>query len=778
MPSVYSIGTEFLVNTTTKNSQYNPAISNLSNGGFVVTWMDTSIVGRYTIIGKIFDSSGLEIGGEFVVPNNTTHYSGPSVITPLLNGNFVVGWQDQITTGILDHNIMVQIFSANGTKIGSNIIVNTSTLGEQFEPTITTLNNGNFVVSWYDFSGTLGDSSSGSVKAQIFSPNGSRVGGEFLVNTITNNGQYGSRIANLADGGFVVTWNDLSATSDTSILGIKAQIFDAAGVKVGGEFLVNTNTLNSQYVSSVSGLDNGGFVISWTDASGTLGDSSGSSVKAQIFDASGHKAGTEFLVNSNTSGDQTAPYVTGLPSGRFIVSWADASGTLGDSSGYSTKAQIFDQAGGKIGNEFLVNTNTFGNQSGPNSVLLANNHLIITWIDSSGTLGDSSGTSVKAQIIGINNDPVIISNGGSDIATISLAENGLLATTVAATDPDPGTSVTYSLSGGADQNLFSIDRSTGVLTFKVAPNFEAPADVDHDNVYDVIVRASDGTLFDDQLILVTVTDVLDTGTYNGTAGIDKFIAPNSFDWAIYGLAGNDKLTGNAGHDTLYGGDGNDTLDGSTNDDALYGGNGNDTYFVDNTRDQVTEDINEGTDTVKASIDCGLTNNVEKLILLSGYGNLSGKGNGLNNTLTGNEGDNLLFGLAGNDVLQGGYGDDRLNGGAGKDVLTGGLGADTFVFDVLETTTNKDNVKDFVSGADQIELATSAFPTLVGYGLGALNAGELSYGSKALSADDHLIYNTISGALYYDADGVGGAVQVQIVTLSSHPHLLASDIVLV
>ncbi|MCG8485908.1 MAG: cadherin repeat domain-containing protein, partial [Chromatiales bacterium] len=108
-----------------------------------------------------------------------------------------------------------------------------------------------------------------------------------------------------------------------------------------------------------------------------------------------------------------------------------------------------------------------------------------------------------------NNEPQITSDGGGDTAAVSVAENSTAVTTVTATDPDAdNVTLTYSLSGGADQGRFIIDGATGALSFLVAPNFEAPADADGDNVYEIEVTVTDdhgGT--DIQTISVTVTDV-------------------------------------------------------------------------------------------------------------------------------------------------------------------------------------------------------------------------------------------------------------------------------
>ena len=91
----------------------------------------------------------------------------------------------------------------------------------------------------------------------------------------------------------------------------------------------------------------------------------------------------------------------------------------------------------------------------------------------------------------------------------SVAENQTVAYTAMATDADAGDTVNYSLSGGADAARFTIDETTGVVSFMEAPDFEAPGDADGDNVYDIIVTATDGINETTQDVAITVTDVND-----------------------------------------------------------------------------------------------------------------------------------------------------------------------------------------------------------------------------------------------------------------------------
>lgn len=163
--------------------------------------------------------------------------------------------------------------------------------------------------------------------------------------------------------------------------------------------------------------------------------------------------------------------------------------------------------------------------------------------------------------------------------------------------------------------------------------------------------------------------VQSTVTYGLGANIENLVLAgeneingngNNLDNYIQGNSANNVLMGGAGKDILYGNGGNDTL---------IGGTGDDTYLVDAENIIVTENANEGTDTVISLIDYTLGANLENLEL-AGYENLSGYGNSLNNIITGNDGDNILCGHGGRDTLQAGKGSDTylFNAGDGQDTI--------------------------------------------------------------------------------------------------------------
>ena len=125
-----------------------------------------------------------------------------------------------------------------------------------------------------------------------------------------------------------------------------------------------------------------------------------------------------------------------------------------------------------------------------------------------------------------NTAPVITSNGGGAAASLAVVEHTTAVTTVAASDADADT-VQFSIVGGDDAALFSIHATSGVLSFKTAPDFDQPSDAGLDNKYQVQVQASDGLASSTQTLLVAVNNLTMTArddTVNATAGVQQAIA--------------------------------------------------------------------------------------------------------------------------------------------------------------------------------------------------------------------------------------------------------------
>ncbi len=265
---------------------------------------------------------------------------------------------------------------------------------------------------------------------------------------------------------------------------------------------------------------------------------------------------------------------------------------------------------------------------------------------------------------------------------------------------------------------------------------------------------------------------------------------------IAGSSGRDVITGAGGSDNLSGGFGDDLFivtraSDHTSAELINGGSGIDEIRFSSTVAGTlnlspnlsnVEYVSMGTGMeLSASANGSAALNVNASMI--SYG-LTISGNSGNNTLTGTIFDDVLFGEGGKDVLIGGNGNDSIWGGFGNDTLTGGSGSDSFFFDSLPSTlSNKDIITDFLSGTDIIWLdhaMLTGLNTPINTESRMLSADEFWSGagvSAAHDTTDRIIYNTSSGALYYDADGSGSVAAIQIGLLGSsiHPVLTYTDI---
>jgi serralysin len=221
---------------------------------------------------------------------------------------------------------------------------------------------------------------------------------------------------------------------------------------------------------------------------------------------------------------------------------------------------------------------------------------------------------------------------------------------------------------------------------------------------------------------------------------------------VYGIEnivsgqGNDSLWGNILANRLESGRGNDTLDGRGGADRMLGGLGNDTYYVNNAGDTIVEYAGQGYDRIFSTVTVTTAMsgaNVEE-IRLTGALSVNITGNGLGNRLVGNAGANTI------------------DGGLGSDIITGGAGADNFRFSSLLGTGNVDTLADFNVADDTIQLSQAIF---TGLGFGAVDAAAFVIGTAATEADDRIVFDDQTGALYYDPDGNGAGEAIRFATLS-------------
>lgn len=266
--------------------------------------------------------------------------------------------------------------------VGSETLVNSHTAGDQTHPSVAMDNAGDYVAVW---TSADQDGSGTGIYAQRFNAAGVTQGSEFRVNTYTTGNQafvIGEQIAETsvamdAVGAFVVTWQ--SDGQDGSGTGVYAQRYNAAGIAQGSEFRVNSYTTGDQSVPSVAMDSTGDFVITWQSNDQ---DGSGLGIYAQRYNAAGVAQGAEFRVNTLTNFDQDNPSVGMDAAGDFVVAWES---DFQNAFNLNVKAQRYNAAGIAQGSEFRVDTLTQIDRRYPSVAMGAAGGFVVTW---QGTLGD------------------------------------------------------------------------------------------------------------------------------------------------------------------------------------------------------------------------------------------------------------------------------------------------------------------------------------------------------------------------------------------------------
>lgn len=295
-----------------------------------------------------------------------------------------------------------------------------------------------------------------------------------------------------------------------------------------------------------------------------------------------------------------------------------------------------------------------------------------TMRDSSGA--DSSAT-LTVAIDGANDAPSALVD--TNIAANGVAENAangaVVGITAFASDADSA-SLTYSLIDNAG-GRFAINPASGVVT--VANG--ALLDFETASSHAIAVQVSDGVLMRTQSFSIAVANVAG-GVIAGRASADIVDATRTVAGQLRPTGEEDSINGSGGNDSIEALGGNDTINGGTGADTMLGGAGNDRYIVDNLGDLITENPDEGIDSVQSAVSFALGADFENLTLTGSAAN-SATGNAAANVIIGNTGSNVLAGLGGADSVYGGAGADTATygaspGGVTVSLLTGaGTGGD-------------------------------------------------------------------------------------------------------
>ncbi len=857
--------------TLPTNAFYPPNSIQVIDGHVVATYGDGDA--------KVIDlgTDGVTVGQSITANTYTTGYQGSTQLAVLKDGSVVVTWQSNLQDGS-NYGVFAQHASADGTPIGGEVQVNTYTTLSQYNPHITALDDGGYVIVWTS-NGEDGDKY--GIYGQVYDAQGNPSGDEMHI-SLQSTGSQTNALVEAIPGGFVVTYMN---QDDQGVYKIAERVFTIPHDQVlTGDDTANT-LLGGSGNDTISGLggndalyggsgndmidggtgadkmyggdgndtyvvDSSGDAVSETSALGDAGgiDTVMSSVSFQLTNylenltltGGANINGTGNALDNTLTGNDGNNLLNGLTGADHMSGGAGNDTYVVDNAGDTVSETRAD--GSDAGGTDIVQASvgfTLGAYienlllTGAGNISGTGNDLVNTITGNAGNNWLDGGAGADRLVGGLGDDTYVVddahdvviegANAGTDMVQSSiswaLGANLEQLTLTGSADingignaldnliyGNTGNNVLNgqggadAMSGGAGDDTYYVDnpgdtvwesaneghdRVVSSVSFTLSANVEdlvltGTADLSGtgNDLSNTIYGNSGNNVIDggagaDHMIggagddTYYVDNAGDTVAEAASGGHDTIMASVSYSLAgIYvenlTLTGSDDLnaTGNGMANVLTGNDGNNRIDGGAGADAMSGGAGDDTYIVDNAGDTVTENTASGTDEVQARISFTLGDNVENLVLTGGAV-INGTGNGLDNHLTGNNAANKLDGGDGNDVLR---------GMGGNDTLTGGNGADTFVFDHFGVANGVDHIVDFVSGVDMLAFTAADYGFEAGH---QLTTAEFHVNGR-VGTNGQFVYNTTSHTLYWDSDGTGSAAPVAIAVLDNVATLHTSD----
>ncbi|QRM28858.1 hypothetical protein [Microvirga sp. VF16] len=529
MGKVYKVGVETMVSPPGgMGNEIRPAITALEDGGWLVVWRREIGGGKEDVLSQRYGQNGQPLGGPIKVLEDGKNGISPSVVA-LPDGGWVAFWAD-------GPGIFQRRFDDDGNPVTGAIRVNTGT-GTVNEPEVCVLPNGGWIVTWVSRDGA-GDY---DVYQRIFDSTGKpNPDGDRLVAQKTAGLQANQQIAALADGGWVVTWQDSSS-------GFYQRRFDADGGAVSDDIALATVPANQ--FPSIAGLSDGGWIVTWNDNGG---------IHQKRFDKNGQVADAETVVAAATDGFVQG--VTDLADGGWVVTWA-----AGDGQGRGIYQKAFDKFGRAASDaEMPVNSDPSGDGAWPVVTALNDGSWVVAWYS------DQSGVrEIYQQRFKMNEAPTDLALSAA--AIVEATANGTVVGTLSAknTDAIAGDTLTYTLLDDAG-GRFALQGDKLVVADGLRLDHEQAAS------HTVRVRVADRDgLSEEKTFTIGVTN-RSPEKITGSNGHDVLWGDVGAD-AFYGLGGNDRLVGANGRDRLDGGLGNDTLSGGYGNDMLIGGKGKDAF---------------------------------------------------------------------------------------------------------------------------------------------------------------------------------------------------------
>ena len=695
------IDSSFLVNAVTAGAQNRITAEGMANGRLFLAYdsHDGATAADWTIVGQLMSGSGANLPTPFVMQPNGSAGQPYSTVVQLADGNLLVVWADQYDGA--ERAIHASLYTSAGAKIGSDFRINNTTAGDQAFPAITALKDGGFVAVWADTSALGDDASSSGIKARIYDT-GYNPGAEFLVNTTTVGAQIDPHVTTLSDGSFAVTWLDTGPTGANPGQFVQyGRIYSASGVATSAEIPLDITRGSMPSAPEVSaqvvGLANGDVAFVWVSTEISGNDLNGGSIRTAIYSATGVLKVAEAQINTTITGDQDAPTAVALRDGRFMVAWVDASAGLGNEV---IRAQVMNADGTKSFSEFSAHDSSFKGGSTPNLTEMADGRVFISWSNP-----DAGFDGSEASIVGQYIDPRVAGIDLSGTADADSYHGSLFADTIKGFE---GNDSLYGggdgdlLYGGLGNDLLDggagADRAYFNGPTALTVNLSLTSAQVTGQGTDTLLRIEHvssgngndrltGNSLDNSLIAAFGSD-----TMVGGAGNDSLYGGGDGD-LLYGGLGNDLLDGGAGADRAYFTGPTAVTVNLSLTSAQVTGQGTDTLLR-------IEHVSSGNGNDR------LTGNSLDNSLIAALGSDTMVGGAGNDSLYGGGDGDLLYGGLGNDLLDGGAGDDSLIGGLGEDAFNGGAGADDFIFGSAAEAgigAARDKISSFLHGTDDIVL---------------------------------------------------------------------------
>lgn len=550
------------------------------------------------------------------------------------------------------------------------------------------------------------------VFARRFSSTGAALGAPFTVNTTTSGAQMNPDVAINASGAFVVTWQ--SENQDGSGWGVYAQRYNSAGVAQGSEILVNSSTTGDQTSPKVEIDSAGSFVIVYVNEAFGNGE-----VIAARYDAAGSFQG-DITASGGSAKAYSAPVIASMANGTFGIAWVTTN--LDTDNSTDIHARVYGSDGQPAAATQLITD--AGDQATPS--ITAGSTFFVAWADAStseasiwyrklSTSGVWSGTAVQANqdSLGNRTKPVISADANDNVT---------LGWTQQEQDTFYSRSVyrAFTSAGVATSNEIAVTDGSSMRTLMDLAFTSQGAFVEISTLGDTggygvgsltamqNVIRFTGTSTADSLIAYDLDATQIRTSFNG---ISQNYVKNAYAKVIVDLqGGNDSVlaTDASLMFTVSGGDGNDTISTGSAGDSISGGEGDDSITTGGGSDYAIG--NGGNDKMYGGLgDDTLTGSSGKDSMYGGDGNDRIAGTGSPDQIFGEGGDDRLYGEDGDDRLDGGGGKDRLYGGENNDYLEGGSSNDRLYGQNGNDTLSGGKGNDYLAGDAGIDTVLNKEP---------------------------------------------------------------------